>query len=913
MNNSVGQIALDLVLNEAQFRQELVRAQKTANETGEKMAASFKKVGTAITGAFSAAAIIKFGKDSIESAAKVQAGNAQLSQTFGALKNDATDAMQRIADESGILKTRLQGVGTDIYAFAKTSGMDSANALNMMEEALRVTADSAAYYDRSLEDTAESLKSFLKGNYANDAALGISCTETTRNAAANRLYGKSFKDLSEAQKQLTLLQMVKDANALSGAMGQAARESDGWENILGNLRESWNQLLAVIGKPILQGAVFAVKAITSAIQELAYYAAFATDALSELFGWSGADAEATGVIAADTRQTAEAIARSADDQQRLTKETKKTSDAAKNGLASFDRLNVLSRGKSGTDSDMSAAGGASAVFQKPVQKSVANAANGFKNIFSNLYEESGFKAFVDNLRHGIDKVDWNAVKDNFKSIFNDLKPIAATTFTQVKLVGRSAFGALGSAAGAFATVGGKSIQTVSGGVARWLSKDQEKIQGFITTISGNFSEGFDNVSKVFDDLGTVIGGSIDRMRPDMEEAISNLLDGLTDFAGGIGEVVSGAFAVGTESIVDWVENDGAVIGEFFDTLQAQIAAVFDTVGTVAGGIGQTLSEWWNGNYGREIFKQVCDMFLNIGTTFMNVYNQWIKPAWEFFADAVQSAWNNCLKSVFEKILDFFGAAAGLISDLWNNWLLPLFNWVVETFGPTFETVFGGLRDFFSTVFDTIGSVIGVYYDKMRNLIDFIRAVFSLDWKMAWLSIKRFFHDIWNGIWEIVKNCVNLIIDGLNLLWSAIYGVIAGIVNGIGGVVGLIGDLVGQDWDFSMPEEPPKIPKLAAGGIVKAPTLAVVGDNPRAGSGDPEVVSPLSKLQSLMRDPGTQDTALLAQILDYLRRLYETFVIYKNSGEKRQAARGVDASELFNVFVEINEIYKDTHDGVSAFA
>ena len=49
--------------------------------------------------------------------------------------------------------------------------------------------------------------------------------------------------------------MVKDANKLSGAMGQAARESEGWENVLGNLKEQWKQLLAVIGQPILSGAI----------------------------------------------------------------------------------------------------------------------------------------------------------------------------------------------------------------------------------------------------------------------------------------------------------------------------------------------------------------------------------------------------------------------------------------------------------------------------------------------------------------------------------------------------------------------------------------------------------------------------------------------------------------------------------
>ena len=93
-----------------------------------------------------------------------------MSQTFGELEDKARSVMSTVAKSSGIMETRLQGVGTSIYAFAKTSGMDSASAMSMMKDALQATADSAAYYDRSLEETAESLKSFLKGNYANDAA-----------------------------------------------------------------------------------------------------------------------------------------------------------------------------------------------------------------------------------------------------------------------------------------------------------------------------------------------------------------------------------------------------------------------------------------------------------------------------------------------------------------------------------------------------------------------------------------------------------------------------------------------------------------------------------------------------------------------------------------------------------------------
>jgi tape measure domain-containing protein len=47
-----------------------------------------------------------------------------------------------------------------------------------------------------------------------------------------------------------------------------------------------------------------------------------------------------------------------------------------------------------------------------------------------------------------------------------------------------------------------------------------------------------------------------------------------------------------------------------------------------------------------------------------------------------------------------------------------------------------------------------------------------------------------------------------------------------------------------------IPALAEGGLASAPTLAMIGDNPNA-SIDPEVVAPLSKLQSMMGGGGGQ--------------------------------------------------------------
>ena len=43
----------------------------------------------------------------------------------------------------------------------------------------------------------------------------------------------------------------------------------------------------------------------------------------------------------------------------------------------------------------------------------------------------------------------------------------------------------------------------------------------------------------------------------------------------------------------------------------------------------------------------------------------------------------------------------------------------------------------------------------------------------------------------------------------------------------------------------KVPALAQGGIVSAPTLAMVGDNRGAGNGNPEVIAPLNKLEGML--------------------------------------------------------------------
>lgn len=408
--------------------------------------------------------------------------------------------MKAVAKESGIVETRLQGVGTSIYAFAKTSGMDSATALSMMQEALQVTADSAAYYDRSLEDTAESLKSFLKGNYANDAALGISCTETTRNAAANKLYGKSFQSLSEAQKQLALLQMVKDANKLSGALGQAARESDGWENITGNLTESFKQLFAVIGQPILAVTTKAVKALTAAIQKLTVYVKTAVKAISDMFGLQMNDsADSIAAISDNADSASEAVDNTTDSVKKLKKAT-----------AGFDQLNILSSDNSdnaNTDTSQTETALSVPIDTSPAENSVSefeNILDRLKKKIDSLFKNTDLAKFLNESKqkiNGFVSEVWGNLQSGFNNAVGFVNNIFSAFSDSAKDMKEQTLQAFwGLFDGIVEFIGSISV-IWSDGLATWFENLDEWSKENYDLIKTTF----DNIQKIFNDVFSFIG------------------------------------------------------------------------------------------------------------------------------------------------------------------------------------------------------------------------------------------------------------------------------------------------------------------------------------------------------------------------------------------------------------------------
>lgn len=95
---------------------------------------------------------------------------------------------------------------------------------------------------------------------------------------------------------------------------------------------------------------------------------------------------------------------------------------------------------------------------------------------------------------------------------------------------------------------------------------------------------------------------------------------------------------------------------------------------------------------------------------------------------------------------------------------------------------------------------------------------------VWNGIKTIILGVWEGIKSGIMDSINWIIDRLNDFINTVNGVIAAAA-GVAGVD--VGATIGN------------IPRLAAGGIVTKPTVAMIGEG-----GEPEAVIPLSKLQGL---------------------------------------------------------------------
>lgn len=251
-----------------------------------------------------------------------------------------------------------------------------------------------------------------------------------------------------------------------------------------------------------------------------------------------------------------------------------------------------------------------------------------------------------------------------------------------------------------------------------------------------------------------------------------------------------------QGLCDFISGICQAIGEFFSGLWTKLQEIFEPIGQWFGekfqqgwdaivNIFSGIGEWFSG-----VFQGAWDAIVNIFTPIGSWFGQrWADVtsalanigAW--FTDMFQKAWTG-LTNIFSKLGSWFG-------ERWNDVtsaLSKVASWFGDIFGKAFDAVknaFSSIGDFFKGVWDTVKSI-------------FVNAG-----QMVGEAVGGAFKSAVNAVLGTIENVVN------------------GFIGMINGVLDVVRNLPGLGWIGSVSTV--SLPRLARGGIVDSPTIAMIGE------------------------------------------------------------------------------------------
>lgn len=237
---------------------------------------------------------------------------------------------------------------------------------------------------------------------------------------------------------------------------------------------------------------------------------------------------------------------------------------------------------------------------------------------------------------------------------------------------------------------------------------------------------------------------------------------------------------------------------------------------------------------------------------------------QFFADIFTWVKEHMIDPLVDAVKDLLGihSPSTVFSEIGQNLVLGLLEGV--------SGIWGKITDFFQTSLDAIKQKFG---DTWQAVKDGVSSAFG--------AIRDTMASIWNGIADTVRGAVNSIIGFMNKLLSGAASMVNGLIDVLNNFkidvpddVPLIG---GTTFGFALGHvSAPQIPMLAAGGVIRQPTLAMMGEYAGAGQ-NPEIVAPQDLLRETMDEAlGWQEATMqagfeeLAELLREVRQaIYDT--------------------------------------------
>lgn len=396
MAESVGEIGLDLVVNQGQFNKQLGGIQNLARKTGKMLA-----------GAFAVKGLTSFAKDCIELGSDLTEVQNVVDVVFPTMNSKVNEFAQNAAQSFGLSETMAKKFTGTFGAMANAFGFSEKESYKMSTALTGLAGDVASFYNISQDEAFTKLKSVFSGETETLKDLGIVMTQTALDqyALANG-FGKTTSAMTEQEKVALRYAFVQQQ--LQNATGDFSRTSDQWANQIRILSLQFDSLKASIGQGLINLFLPIVKVINLVLGKLMTLANAFKSFTAMIMGKKTSGASASlDKTATSAGKVSNSLNNATSSANKLNKSTKKVGDTAKktakkiSGLMGFDQINKLTKtkGSSGSKSSTPSSGTGSA----------AGGASGGNVDMGSLPKGEDEKATklgkgYDNLRKAIDKL-----------------------------------------------------------------------------------------------------------------------------------------------------------------------------------------------------------------------------------------------------------------------------------------------------------------------------------------------------------------------------------------------------------------------------------------------------------------------------------------------------------------------------
>lgn len=788
MADSVGQIGLDLVVNQQGFNKQM-----------QSLGSLAKKAGATLAAAFAVKKLVDFGAQCIELGSDLAEVQNVVDVTFTSMSSKVNEFAKNAATSFGLSETMAKRYTGTFGAMAKAFGFSEGAAYDMSTTLTGLAGDVASFYNISQDESYTKLKSVFTGETESLKDLGVVMTQTALDqfALANG-YGKVTAKMSEGEKVALRYAFVQQQ--LATASGDFARTSDGWANQVRILNLQFSSFKATLGQgfinlfsPILK----MINAVVGRLQTLANaFLSFTEMITGKKSAVASSVDSGVGNIATDADSASSGLDGVADSAKKAAK--------AANAL-SIDELNVASPEDSsgsggagtsaGTGTGMEGTGLADqmAIATESAANRATTALDGLKTKLKEISD-----LFTKGFKTGLGDVDFSQINTSIDSIKKSLRDIftapevASSADTWVNSVILS----LGKISGSAASIGITAATLLTGSIAGYFEQNSDFIKDRIVGMldaSSRASEIWGDFSVAVADIFTVFQGpEAKQIGTDLIAIFENSSLSIMDLSAKIGADLLDAL---TDPII---KNK--------DKIKTALEGTLEPIQTVTGTISDFVTDTW---------KKVFD-----------TYDKYVKPAFEDFksglnkiVSAVLDAYNthflpvfNTLSEKFEKLvkdyivplrdafLELAGKVIAGIAKIWDTTLAPFVAWLMETLAPYAAQAFETIGTVINNLIEVVTTVVTTIFTLLGDLVDFVVAVFTGDWEGAWNAIKKFFQDLWDGIgkiiseaWEFIKGAISNAIElvkmnieaklaAINVVWTSIWNGIKDFVSTIWGKI-----------------------------------------------------------------------------------------------------------------------------------